>query len=623
MKSLSLISLSLLTTIACSRVAHENSHNKEQIDAANNLITQYGLSEMPTYDELVKYPVVETKDAAGQPKLPWTDTYWATSNKNLAARWGFINNADEANQDRYSDFKIGAFFQTQVDAIAANSDLPLNFSPAEKFDIAYRSLNNLVLKKDNASLTKLIALDPRHEEFGKENVTQEGRLVSKRKLAQEYLFEMSSKSQKETSISLLSPLAAEGYTNWINSSLRESNLFPGESGEGMDWSWEGICHGWAPAAVMSLEPKHAVQVSLPDPETKAIKNLIFSEGDIRALLDKSWAQARNPEQFFIGRRCEKNLAKPSLGVPSNAEGRGVTGTMTYIDDKGATIEGQFTVVQDYPRKGGNQGLYRVILENEWKGGLPRYAYLLETSGRTSKTYKLTYNEADAFKQLERASNNNTKSFTVANSVEFLGCWDVNPASFHSVLVENIGKKNIGFVMDRTQSAQVWNQPIGKAEFTIGELKAVKDLGDTDKARFYRAPGTAFVAEVVAVVTWAAEPGSPRFSYTRDGQDFDAEQQASSTYDYTLEFDAKKKLIGGEWGSLGTFKTTENPDFLFGYSKIVEPNLDNAAPFLKSGYKSIIKKIHDCSLSDKTDGEVATAQMVDGKALTLPYSKCAL
>jgi len=626
-----LLSLPLLTTIvltsACSPVAQHHSVTKEQIDSANDLISIYGLSRMPTYEELLEFPSVQTKDDLGNPKLPWTDTYWPTIHKNLAARWGFINSRDEANQNPYSDFKLGAYFQSQLDALAASDkELPINLSPGEKFDIAFRSLNKLVLNNKNPSFQKLTVLDGRHDEFSASSVRQANHLKAKRALVGEYLGALNSASSREESLNYLSPLATEGYTAWLFSSQQNQNKFPGEGDQGMDWSWEGICHGWAPAAVMAAEPKHSVQVVVQDPESKIEKNLLFTEGDIRALLDKSWADAKNQEQFFIGRRCEKNLNDPSLGVPNNAEGRGVTGSMYYKTSAGNYLNGAFTIVQDYPRRDGSTALYRVILEDEWNTSNPRYAFLLELNESGNLRYQLTYDQKAAFAEFEGTLQTVEGSLTIqdASNVEIHGCWDVNPASFHTVLVENIGKKNLGFVMDRTQSAQVWNQPIGKADFTIGELKAVGDLSQ-DIARYYRAPGTAYVAEVTAIVYWAAEPSSPRFSYAQDGEDFDQTQFVQSTYHYTLEFDANKKLVGGEWGTFQSFRGSENPDFLFGFSSQVEPNLDSAAPYMKEGYPSIIKKIHECSLSDRIDGEI-TVNLTNGSVpltQTLSYSTCSL
>lgn len=602
LQSLTLVSLSLLV-FACTAENSPKSYNTAEIDEANNLITRYGLSEMPKYDELLNFKTVEVKDAEGKIVHPWTDTYWPTTHKNLAARWSYINAEDEANQDPTGDFQIGAYFKTQIEATATGEDaLSINLSPAEKFDIAYRSIKNLTLDEHGTSFKALLSLDERHADFLKPEVAQTDRLGKKRGLAREYFYALDA----DQALSELSPLATEGYKNWISNSLNESYAFPGETVEGaMDWSWEGICHGWAPAAVMADEPKHAVKVKVKTaPDTT--KELLFTEGDIRALLSKTWAEASNDEQFFIGRRCEANVNDPKLGVPSNAEGRGVTGSMSYTNEAGEASEGQFTIVQEYPRKSGRTALYRVILENEWKDGAPKYAYLIEHNEGWRRLTSLSFDEKEAFAQIE--SQTRLPSMKNVSKLEYFGCWDVNPASFHSILVDNLGKKNLGFVMDRTQSGQVWNQPIGKAEFEIGELKAVGDVAEADKAKHYRAPGTAFIAQVKAVVHWSSEPHLPRFSYTRaDGSDFDAEMIKKTTYDYTLEFDADKRLIGGEWGTLDSFKTHENPDFLFGFTSKVEPNLGAAKEFLRDGYTSIIKKIHECSLKGEVKGTMTADQ----------------
>lgn len=624
-KSCLLVSLFLSLSASCSPHKPEASVSvtKAEIDAANNLITRYGLSEMPAYDELMNYVVVETKNAKGESKLPWTDTYWATTQKNLAARWGYIVDEHEANRDPFADFAIGAYFADQIEATnTSDKEISLYLSPAEKFDITHRSLRKLSLASDNQDLAEFIALDQKHEEF-LSDAAQET-LSKKKELAMSYLSHM----RRGTSLAELSPLALEGYFNWLENSVREGNLFPGEvMPDAMDWSWEGICHGWAQAAVASDEPKHAVKVQIENQDgASEAKDLVFTEGDIRALLSKAWAEARNDEQFFIGRRCEANVNDPSLGVPSNEMGRGVTGTMNYTNEAGQAASGHFTLVQTYPQTSGQISLSRIILENEWKerdkGTAPKFAYLLENQSGRGIQSTLLYDEKAAFSAIETQTFPAVQTIT---SIQFFGCWDVNPASFHSVLVENIGKKNLGFVMDRTQSGQVWNQPVYKAEFKIGELKDVSTL-ESDLAKAYRAPGTAFIAEVTADVFWSAEPSVPEFTYTtKSGEDFDASMIQKSTYEYTLEFDANRKLIGGEWGTLTTFKTHENPDFLYGFTSKAEPNLNFASDALKRGYDDIIKKIHACSLQEKADGVMDVPSRVSGEteALRLPFVNCKL
>ena len=66
------------------------------------------------------------------------------------------------------------------------------------------------------------------------------------------------------------------------------------------WSWMGICSGWAPAAISEKAPKNSVLASRPDG-----KQILFFEGDMRALLSKAYDLNDISEGFaFIGSRCE-------------------------------------------------------------------------------------------------------------------------------------------------------------------------------------------------------------------------------------------------------------------------------------------------------------------------------
>lgn len=618
MMKISSVSISLVLLLTACSFQEHSSYTKEQIDSANSLISRYGLQEMLTYDELRKYPSVMLKNADGSQRFPWVDTYWPTNEKNLARRWSYILADDERNQDNKTDFYLASYFQTEIDALNAD-ELSIYLAPSEKFDIVYRSKKGLTLDAHNAHLQNLKSVEEKQLGTSWEGMDDALTLSTARSLAADYAkaFRSSPINSSQNSLMSLAPLTSEGMLNWLNNSANSRNNFPGLAGQDTDWSWEGICHGWAPAAVYSEEPKFAVKVEVPVAGVK--KPLIFTEGDIRGLLSKTWADANNSEQFFIGRRCEKDLADSHSRGPVNSFGRGVSGKLEYSVNN-VWKETLFTIVQTYPRSGGVANLMRVILESEWQDKTPRYAYLVEYRTRHSINYKLIFDETQAFAEIEK--NEIAADSAAVRAFEMFGCWDVNPASFHTVLIENIGKKNLGFVMDRTQSAQVWNQPIGAAEFKISELKDVATLGESDAARLYRAPGTAFIAEVKASVHWGAEPHAPSFLYSANG-DVDAEHSRTSTYSYTLEFDANKRLIGGEWGTLGNqMPDVQNPDFLFGFSQAVEPNLDRK-PFMKDGYYGFIKAIHACSLRENADGETEVESIHgDGKD-TIKFVNCAL
>jgi hypothetical protein len=327
--------------------------------------------------------------------------------------------------------------------------------------------------------------------------------------------------------------------------------------------------------------------------------------------------------FFIGRRCEQNVANPDAGVTRNNQGRGVGGSF-YLWENNSSKEMSFTLVQEYPRGSQGMTLMRIVLEDEWQDKTPTFGYIVEAVGGTPY---FTRDEKLAF---AAAETGRIDGLEYAQTLSFHGCWDVNPASFHTVLLENLGKANRGFVMDRTQSGQVWNQPIYKADFTVGALTPIADLkkdGSHDIAEAYRAPGTAFVATVTTTVYWASEPNSALFSYTdSDGSDTDAQYIETSVYEYTLEFDAQQKLIGGEWGNLQSFES-DSPDFIFGFRKAAQPQISGpSSSYLRSGYEKIIKKLHNCSLREKADGQLEVTLPFAGLEAdkrTFSYVDCSL
>lgn len=61
--------------------------------------------------------------------------------------------------------------------------------------------------------------------------------------------------------------------------------------------WMGICHGWAPASIMTPRPKHAIEVKAFDG-----RSIRFYPSDLKALSSLLWANGKY-ESFFIGGRC--------------------------------------------------------------------------------------------------------------------------------------------------------------------------------------------------------------------------------------------------------------------------------------------------------------------------------
>lgn len=113
----------------------------------------------------------------------------------------------------------------------------------------------------------------------------------------------SSTSDKEKAI--LSWAPSEKYDLSVKDELfsltqqqkKEGERYQDENGEVE--SWMGLCHGWAPAAIMVSRPEYSVDWR--GPESVAVK---WYPNDIKALITLAWANGFW-ESNFVGRRCEQ------------------------------------------------------------------------------------------------------------------------------------------------------------------------------------------------------------------------------------------------------------------------------------------------------------------------------
>ena len=65
--------------------------------------------------------------------------------------------------------------------------------------------------------------------------------------------------------------------------------------------WYGICHGWAPAALLEADPGRRATVAGPFG-----KKVNFYSGDLKALTSRLYADAR-VENYFLGGRCNEEI----------------------------------------------------------------------------------------------------------------------------------------------------------------------------------------------------------------------------------------------------------------------------------------------------------------------------
>ena len=144
------------------------------------------------------------------------------------------------------------------------------------------------------------------------------------------------------------------------------------------------------------------------------------------------------------------------------------------------------------------------------------------------------------------------------------CFDSNPGTWHLVVVNQIGINKRAFVIDATYDYEVWNQPVYAYSYQFYNpqtLKPVNTIAEAtvdmknfthDKFSKYRSKKSVAVVGISMDVTYTLET-MPTATATNSSQN-----DASNTvnYQYDLELDSNKNIIGGEW-----YRNT-HPDFIW-------------------------------------------------------------
>lgn len=119
--------------------------------------------------------------------------------------------------------------------------------------------------------------------------------------------------QNSGAVNVLSP--AEKYDLIVGS--EQGSLAASQWAQGREYferngkveDWMGICHGWAPAAIMEPRPQSTVQVMSLDQKWK----IQLTPGEVKGLTSYSWATNQFPA-MILGRRCnEKNPKSDANG----------------------------------------------------------------------------------------------------------------------------------------------------------------------------------------------------------------------------------------------------------------------------------------------------------------------
>ena len=489
------------------------------------------------------------------------------------------------------------------------------------------------------------------------------------------------------------PLVVDGFYDYTARAASERHSVDGNSdGDLLSWDWEGICHGWSAAAISQKEPKHAVLAK------KDGKDVLFLENDIRGLLSKAWAnQSATPKEaqkFFLGGRCRLpkdkimrdklnnrvldgivcrsgNLDSCRLAKEQEWVGRMQTysvaaterGTQKQVLAMRYNYFGKSSIEEEYANTG---ELAPLEVDGAYSYALPLYKKgdeftltpfddtekVKEAMGRFEKSAVLnrvitiipfaSLEDMQAFLKIPRV--NDAEKLTILHT----DCRALNPATIHMALTEFMHDRNQSLVMDVTASEQVWNQPISGFDIEEFQLQDYSLLKEKDQLKDHRAKGTKYLAEVKTTIHYQAEPllfyvvttdkkdGFKKYNGELITDFDDIKEDNHITLNYTLEFDFRRNLIGGEWGLISKNDWSrypdKAPDFMWGFrSKNVENHdhgvLNFSGKDARNQYDfdaSYLKKIHKCSLNDTLKKK--TVKLYDhhlNREYEVPFVECSL
>lgn len=668
-----LVTLLLATSCHMRRTTPQTASKfKEAPDNAN-------MPKMLGIEGPYKWDDVKTRTKADL-EHPWSDTYWPLEQRGLALRWMGAGGGSDISERPVTLYD--ALQQVKL-AEKTKPELMTYLSPAEKYDLIVSSTDKIpadmytamqknadnfnknfkdklkplqdaaaglekqqddLVTKYNTLEEQLKALNEKYNkavetkdektaadlkkqiesmvaettkietEYERLNGEMSKNRVEQRKVATKFNEEVVAISNK---LRAYMPMTAGGWEEWAS----------WEASPIENYSWMGHCHGWAPAALVEKRPAHAVMVANKG------RKILFTEGDIRGLITKAWADQAPDTSFFGARRCEATTLKK--------------------DERGRVLDGN--ICYDAPDKKCSENdkappIY--IVNNVMENGAIEF---MEQKKSTSTKIGIvdaelgednyTMNIFDSFSDYKKWKDSEGKvkvPMKKASVSVTMGCRDTNPMTMHLALTELIAKKKTGFVVDVTRTSEVWNQPVyaydmeflpialnkkdptGATLSKPGEPVSVDEIVDPFES--FRAPNTKYLVVVRTKMKYGLENG-PMVDFDVKAPYSDDEGTTMELV-YTLELDKDKNLIGGEWGPVpkvlkegekddDTFRSQlggESPDFIWYYtkdSKVKDGDLKAA----------VFEKLLNCSLA-KPNGKVKVKNPDDPKKeIEVDYSDC--
>jgi hypothetical protein len=322
-------------------------------------------------------------------------------------------------------------------------------------------------------------------------------------------------------------------------------------------TWFGICHAWAPAAIMFPEPKKAVTYG----------GVEFKINDIKALMTLVHDRT---ESRFVSLRCDQLDASQEINF--DKYGR-PTGASTSCKD---TNPGTFHVLMtNYLGKQGESFVYDRTWDGQvWNQPLRGYRITSMTEVTALEANKAIGVVAEGGVSSEKTGN------TAAGQTTQLGSVAVTPGSSFTVVMSGSGDPDLYVKFGGEPSANSYDcrpYETGAVETCTLTVPA----GATQAFMMVNAYGNDAANYKLAITSGGSIPTNYVFNANavklmKTHMDVDYISESSSStdgnlgsridqythqdrYDYILELDAAGKIIGGEW--IGASKR-QHPDFVW-------------------------------------------------------------
>lgn len=149
------------------------------------------------------------------------------------------------------------------------------------------------------------------------------------------------------------------------------------------------------------------------------------------------------------------------------------------------------------------------------------------------------------------------------------CWDVNPATWHMAIVNEMGVHRRSFVIDAQYDFQIWNYPLYSYRYsyfnpqtlttsdTLGGAAVAIDDFVIDKFKKYRSADAKYEVGIAMEISYAIETAPST-------KPLQTPKLHAVKMLYDLELDRSGKIIGGEWYS------NFHPDFIWHFAPDSQP-----------------------------------------------------